>query len=57
VQDPWHEENQIDVDFFSQYNWLRNRKITKNSATNIGAPGYVAGGKILLFGAGATVRF
>ena len=54
---PFRDGDIIDLDFFAQYNWLRNRKITKISATNIGAPGYSTGGKILLYGAGATFRF
>jgi hypothetical protein len=31
--------------------------VRKVSALNVGAPGYVTGGRILLYGAGATIRF
>lgn len=57
LKNPWQETSDLDLDFFAQYNWLHNRKITKISATNIGAPGYISGGSILLFGAGVTIRF
>ena len=55
--DPFDAGKILDLDFFFQYNWLKNRTITKNSATNVGAPGYTAGGKIYLLGMAATVRF
>lgn len=57
LKDPWREENLIDVDFFFQYNLIKKRTITKNSSNNVGAPGYLAGGSILLYGLGASLRF
>jgi long-subunit fatty acid transport protein len=47
----------IDIDTFFQYNWLVRRQITKDLPTNVGAPGYLAGGKILLYGLGASFKF
>ncbi len=57
IQDPWRAENLIDVDIFFQANLLKRRAITKNSMTNVGAPGYLAGGEIYVYGIGASLRF
>jgi hypothetical protein len=54
---PWREADVIDVDLFFQYNHLNNRQISKSSAQNVGAPGYLAGGNILLIGGGLTLKF
>lgn len=54
---PWKDNDLIDIDFFWQYNWLKRREVKKSAANNIGAPGYLTGGKIFLYGAGATLRF
>lgn len=56
-KNPWREEDLIELDLFAQYNWLKERTVRKNSSTNVGAPGYTSGGKILLYGAGGTIRF
>lgn len=57
VQSPFHEAELIDLDLFFQYNWLVRRAVRKDSATNVGAPGYTTGGKILVYGVGATFKF
>lgn len=57
VANPWHEADLIDLDLFFQYNLLKNRQVSKASAQNVGAPGYLAGGNILLFGGGISLRF
>jgi long-chain fatty acid transport protein len=57
VPSPTKEGDVLEVDFFTQYNWLKSRQITKAAATNIGAPGYKAGGRIMLYGMGATLKF
>lgn len=54
---PWHDNDTIDVDFFFQYNRLNSRQVSKDATNNIGAPGYVSGGNILLFGTGVALRF
>ena len=54
---PWREADVIDLDLFFQYNLLKNRQISKATAQNVGAPGYVAGGNILLIGGGLTLKF
>lgn len=56
-QNPWAATDIIDLDFFFQYNWLKTRVVTKNTATTIGAPGYRTGGSILLYGMGIKLRF
>lgn len=47
----------IDLDLFFQYNWLVQRQVKKDRATNVGAPGYSTGGKILLYGIGGGFKF
>lgn len=54
---PWREGDLVELDLFGQYNWLKSRKITKNTTTTVGAPGYTAGGKIWMYGMSATLRF
>ena len=56
---PWQGSGDrlINLDMYFQYNSLANRQIIKNSSTNGGAPGYQAGGKILLYGLAATLNF
>jgi long-subunit fatty acid transport protein len=54
---PWHEGDVIDLDLFFQFNLLKNRQISKGTAQSIGAPGYLAGGNILLLGAGVSLKF
>jgi long-chain fatty acid transport protein len=57
VPSPVKEGDLLGIDIFAQYNWLKSRDVHKSSATNVGAPGYSTGGKILLYGAGATMKF
>ena len=57
IANPWKEDDTIDLDIFFQYNLLKNRQITKSAAGNVGAPGYLAGGSILLGGVGLALRF
>lgn len=57
LQNPWRDEGLIDVDLFFQYNWLKNREVRKLTSSNVGAPGYTAGGKILFYGLGASLKF
>lgn len=57
IKNPWDEASLIDLDFFFQYNWLKNREIKKNLSTSVGYPGYKSGGSILLYGMGLKVRF
>jgi hypothetical protein len=57
VPSPTKEGHLLEIDLFTQYNWLKARQVTKASATAIGAPGYKTGGKILLYGLGATLKF
>lgn len=57
VPSPTKEGEILELDFFTQYNWLKSRQVTKASATNIGAPGYKSGGRIMLYGMGATLKF
>ncbi|HEY8278874.1 MAG TPA: outer membrane protein transport protein [Bdellovibrionota bacterium] len=54
---PWEEKDTLDLDLFFQYNLLNKRSIAKNSSRNVGAPGYEAGGNILIFGGAASVKF
>lgn len=56
-KNPWRDTDLIDLDIFFQYNWLARRDVTKNSSTNVGAPGYTTGGKIFLYGLGGSMRF
>lgn len=56
-KNPWQDDSAIDLDLFFQYNLLKRRQISKDAANRIGSPGYLTGGKILLYGAGATIRF
>ncbi|MGE3260228.1 MAG: OmpP1/FadL family transporter [Bacteriovoracia bacterium] len=51
------EHDFIDLDLFFQYNWLVRRQVRKESSTNVGAPGYVTGGKIFVYGLGASFKF
>ncbi|MGZ3651551.1 MAG: OmpP1/FadL family transporter [Bdellovibrionota bacterium] len=57
IANPWKDDDVIDLDLFFQYNLLKNRQISKSSNLNVGAPGYLAGGNILLFGGGASLKF
>ena len=57
IANPWRENDLLDLDLFFQYNLLKNRQISKASANNVGAPGYLAGGNIMLVGGGLTLRF
>ena len=57
LTNPWKDNDVVDLDLFFQYNLLKNRQISKLSSTNVGAPGYLAGGNILLFGAGVSLKF
>lgn len=63
INNPWTEaapvsESQwIDFDLFVQLNYLERRDITKNSSTNIGAPGYTAGGNIWVYGLHTSLNF
>lgn len=54
---PFRDEDVFDLDFFFQYNLLKDRAVRKAAANNIGAPGYNTGGKILVYGMGASMRF
>jgi long-subunit fatty acid transport protein len=57
IANPFKEADVIDLDIFFQYNLLKNRQISKLSSTNVGAPGYLSGGNILLMGGGVTLKF
>lgn len=57
VKDFFRDDGLVDIDLFFQYNWLMRRQVTKDASNNVGAPGYVSGGKILLYGAGASFKF
>ena len=54
---PWQEQDTIAFDSFLQWNFLKQRNVHKNLATNIGAPGYPTGGSIWLFGGAVTLKF
>jgi hypothetical protein len=57
IAHPWRDSDTIDFDLFAQYHALNDREVRKAGATNVGAPGYRAGGKIWLYGAGANLKF
>jgi long-subunit fatty acid transport protein len=56
-RNPWNEADLLTVDLFAQYNWLKERQVRKVTATKVGSPGYTTGGRIMVYGAGATLRF
>jgi long-subunit fatty acid transport protein len=53
---PW-TESLFHVDFFGQWNRIVERKVTKNRSTDLGAPGYVVGGEIWLYGLAVSLSF
>lgn len=57
IENPFQGHDLIDLDLFFQYNHLARREVRKDSALNVGAPGYITGGKILLYGLGASFKF
>lgn len=57
IVNPWKDGDVIDLDIFFQYNLLKKRQISKLASTNVGAPGYLTGGNILLMGAGLSLKF
>jgi hypothetical protein len=57
VDNPFQGHDLIDIDLFFQYNLLAKREVRKDSALNVGAPGYTTGGKIFLYGLGASFKF
>lgn len=59
IKNPWARDEGalISFDSFFQWNYLKKRQITKPQSTSIGAPGYLAGGKILNYGLNATLDF
>ncbi len=54
---PFRDNDVFDLDFFFQYNFLKDRPVRKSTATKVGAPGYDTGGKLLLYGMGVSLRF
>ena len=58
LRNPWSStENPIRIDLYAQYNRLTSRNISKQASTNVGAPGYTAGGQIWVYGLAGTISF
>lgn len=57
LKNPWKEQDLIDVDFFSQLHFLKDRSVTKLAGNYVGSPGYSTGGKLWIYGAGVTMKF
>ena len=50
-------ESLFHVDIFGQWNRMVRRVVSKDRATNLGAPGYVVGGQIWLYGLAVSLSF
>ena len=61
INNPWSAKtaqlNRIHFDMFFQWNHLVNRQVTKESASNLGAPGYLTGGNIYIYGLNMRIGF